>query len=226
LFLYARQDAEGSILSLTRAAELQPNYADGLSWLAWIHQIQGDSAIGLEHAKRAVLVNPLSGEAISNLTLSYLANGNYEQALAQSLHNQHVLPSWPTAKFYEALALYHQGRFADAQIAFTDLSVQWARDGAEAGLALTYVATGNQSAARQVLADIEDREDYFSIGLIHTALGEKELALETFNKVEDWGPWTALVVRHFFPEVLGSLADESQYQEMLNSMNRSWGLSH
>jgi TolB-like protein/Flp pilus assembly protein TadD len=226
LFLYARRDAEGSIRALTRAAELQPNYADGLSWLAWMHQVQGDSAIGLDYAKRAVVVNPLSGEAISNLTLSYLANGNYEQALAQSLHNQQVLPFWPTAKFYEALALYHQGRFADAQVALTGLSVDWTRAGAESTLALTYVATGDQSSARQVLANIEDREDYFSIALIHVALGEKELAFEAFNKVEDWGPWTALVMRHFFPEVLRSLAGDSRYQGLLNKMYRSWGLKH
>jgi len=209
---------------LTRAAELQPNYADGLSWLAWMHQVQGDSAIGLDHAKRAVVVNPLSGEAISNLTLSYLANGQYEQALAQSLHNQQVLPSWPTAKLYEALALYHQGRFADAQIALSDLSVGWTRDGAQATLALTYVAIGKLVAARQVLADIEDREDYFSIGLVNVALDETELAFEAFNKVDDWGAWAALVMRHFFPEVLGPLAGDSRYQELLNQMNRSWGL--
>jgi len=224
LFLYARQDAEPAIRSLTRAAELQPNYSDGLSWLAWAHQVQGDPEIGLDYAKRAVVVNPLSGEAISNLTLSYLANGNYEQALAQSIHNQQVLPSWPTGKFHEAIALYHQGRFADAQIKLTDLSVGWARDGAEAVLALSYVATGDLPAARQVLADIEGREDYFSIGLIYVALDERELAFETFNKIESWGSWPALVMRHFFPEILGSLAGDDRYQEMINRMNRSWGL--
>jgi len=224
LFLQVRRDAEGSIRALTRAAELQPNYADGLSWLAWMHQVQGDSAIGLSHAKHAVVVNPLSGEAISNLALSYLANGHYEQGLAQSLHNQQVLPSWPTAKLYEAMALYHQGRFADAQIALTDLSVGWTVDGAEAVLALTYVAIGELVAARQVLADIEEREDYFSIGLVNIALDETELAFEAFNKVDDWGAWAALVMRHFFPEVLGPLAGDSRYQELLNQMNRSWGL--
>ena len=224
LFLEARRDAEGSIRALTRAVELQPNYADGLSWLAWMHQVQGDSAIGLDHAKRAVVVNPLSGEAISNLTLSYLANGHYEQGLAQSLHNQQVLPSWPTAKLYEAMALYHQGRFADAQIALTDLSVDWTVDGAEAVLALTYVAIGEQVAARQMLADIEEREDYFSIGLVNVALDETELAFEAFNKVDDWGTWAALVMRHFFPEVLGPLAGDPRYQKLLNRMNRSWGL--
>lgn len=224
LYLYARQDAEGSIIALTRSVELQPNYADGLSWLAWIHQVQGDPAIGLNYAKRAVVVNPLSGEAISNLTLSYLTNRLFEQGLAQSLHNQQVLPSWPTAKLYEALALYHQGRFAEAKIALTDLSVGWTRDGAEATLALTYVAVGDLVAARKVLADIEEREDYFSIGLIHLALDETELAFGAFNKVNGWGPWTALAMRHFFPEVLGPLAGDARYQELFSKMNRSWGL--
>ena len=224
LFLYARQDAEGSIRALTRAAELQPNYADGLSWLAWMHQVHGDPAIGLEHATRAVLVNPLSGEAISNLTLSYLANGNYERGLAQSLRNQQVLPSWPTARLYEGLALYHQGRFADAQVALSDLSVGWAGAGAESALALAYVAMGEESSARKVLADIESGGDYFSIALIHAALGETEIAFESFDNVEGWGPWTALVMRHFFPQVLGSLASDSRYRGLLDRMHRSWGL--
>ena len=224
LFLYARQDAEGSILGLTRAAELQPNYADGLSWLAWMHQVHGDPAAGLAHAKRAVVVNPLSGEAISNLTLSYLANGLYEQGLAQSLHNQQVLPSWPTAKLYEALALYHLGRLDDAQTALTDLSVGWTRDGAESVLALALVANGNPTGARRVLADIEERGDYFSIGLIHLALGETELAYAAFDKVDDWGPWTALVIRHFFPAILSPLANDVRYQDVVMKMNKAWGI--
>jgi TolB-like protein/Flp pilus assembly protein TadD len=223
LYLYALQDAQGSINALTRAAELQPNYADGLSWLAWMHQVQGDSGIGLEWAKKAVIVNPLAGEAVSNLTLSYLANGDYEQALAQSLHNQEVLPSWPTARFYQALSLYHQGSFMDAQTILADLTVSWTNAGAESTLALANLAAGDETSARKVLTGIQDSGDYFSIALVHAALGEKELAFENFNKVETWGPWAALAMRHFFPEVLGSLDSDPRYQNLLDEMHRSWG---
>jgi len=224
LYLYARQDAQGSIKSLTRAAELQPNYADGLSWLAWMHQVQGDPVMGLEWAKKSVIVNPLSGEAVSNLTLSYLATGDYKQALAQSLHNQEVLPSWPTARFYQGLALYHQGRFLEAQNVLADLSVGWTNAGAESTLALAYVASGDEASARKVLASIQHGTDYFSIALVYAALGETGLAFETFNKIETLGPWPALAMRHFFPEVLESLRSEPEYQQILDKMHRSWGM--
>lgn len=73
LFQYAKHDVPSSILALTRAVELMPNYADAQSWLAWVQQLLGNSAAGLQSAKRGVAVNPLSGEATSNLTLSLLA---------------------------------------------------------------------------------------------------------------------------------------------------------
>ena len=65
-------------------------------------------------------------------------------------------------------------------------------------------------------------EGYFSIGLVNVALNETELAFEAFNKVDDWGPWASLVMRHFFPGAFGPLAGDSRYQELLNKMNRSW----
>ena len=169
-------------------------------------------------------MNPLSGEAVSNLTLSYLATGDYKQALAQSIHNQEVLPSWPTARFYQGLALYHQGRFLDAQNVLTDLSVNWTKSGAESTLALTYIALGDEISARKVLAGIQKGVDYFSIALVYAALGEKEMALETFNKVENWGPWAALAMRRFFPEILDSLHSDPRYPLLLDEMHRNWGI--
>lgn len=179
--------------------------------------------MGLESAKRGVAVNPLSGEAISNLTLSYLATGDYEKALAQSLHNQTVLPSWPTAQFYEGLALYHLGRFEEVQARLEGVSVDWADSGAESTLALAYIASGNEVAARELLALMEHAGDPFSTGLVYAALGENEKALALFGQIERWNTWPPLAMWHFFPNVLGPLTETSRYKALFEKMRKDWG---
>lgn len=223
LFRYAQQNAPAAISALTHAVELKPNYADAQSWLAWVQQVQGDSALGLESARRGVAVNPLSGEAISNLTLSYLASGDYEKALAQSLHNQTVLPSWPTAQFYEGLALYHLGRFKEVQARLEGVSVDWTDSGAESLLALSFIASGDLAAARELLSGIEGSDDPFSTGLVYAALGETENAFTRFNQIQRWNAWPPLAMRHFFPDVLGPLAEDPRYQALFKKMREDWG---
>jgi TolB-like protein len=221
---YAQQSAAESIKALTRAVELKPNYADAQSWLAWVQQVQGDSAAGLQSAKKAVTVNPLSGEAISNLTLSLLTNGQYEKALAQSRHNQTVLPSWPTAQFYEGLALYHLGRFTEVQALLENVSVDWTDHGAESLLALSFMASGDEAGARDVLASFEGSGDPFSEGLVYLALGEHDVAFARFEQVIQWNAWPALAMRHFFPDVLGPLSEDPRYQAFYREMVADWGI--
>ena len=224
LYEYAQQNAAESITALTRAVELQPNYADAQSWLAWVRQLHGDSAAGLLSARRAVTVNPLSGEAVSNLTLSFLTNGDFEKALAQSRHNQTILPSWPTAKFYEGLALYHLGRFTEVQALLENVNVDWTDYGAESLLALSLLAAGDEAGARDMLASFEDSGDPFSVGLVYLALGEAGEAFAHFERVAQWHAWPVLAMRYFFPEVLGPLADNPRYQEFFREMAADWGM--
>ena len=224
LYEYAQQNAAESIVALTRAVELKPNYADAQSWLAWVRQVHGDSAAGLQSARRAVTVNPLSGEAVSNLTLSFLTNGDFEKALAQSRHNQTILPSWPTAKFYEGLALYHLGRFTEVQALLENVNVDWTDYGAESLLALSLLAAGDEAGARDVLASFEDSGDPFSAGLVYLALGETEEAFARFERVTEWHAWPVLAMRYFFPEVLGPQADNPRYQEFFREVAADWGM--
>jgi len=224
LFYYAQQKAPQAIIELRRAVELMPNYADAQSWLAWTLLLAGEPEAGLQSAKRAVAVNPLSGEAVSNLTLSYLAMRDYEKALMQSRHNQTILPSWATPKFYEGLALYHLGRFTESQERLDQLSVDWTENGAESLLALSFIATGDEVAARHVLAQIEKGGDAFSTALVYLALGEYDRAIDSFEQVKRWHAWPVFALRYFFPRLLGALAAEDRYQEFFEQMNEDWGI--
>ncbi len=220
----ARQDGANAIRELTRSVELRSSYAEAHNWLGWVNQLMGNGPEGLVSAKRAVALDPLSGEAISNLALSHLAVGEYAPALSEARHVLDVLPSWSTAKFYEGLALYHLARFSEAQFVLQDLSVAWADAGASAAFALALVASGDVTAAREKLTQIETTDDLFSAGLVYTALGETEKAFARFQSIDNWRPWATLAMRHFYPLVLKPIREDARYDTILGEINRSWGV--
>ncbi len=219
-----RQEGPEAVRQLRRAIELRPSYAEANNWLSWVHQLLGHRKEALESAKRAVELDPLSPEAVSNLSLSYLANGESERALAEAGRVREMQSAWATGAFYEGLSLYHLGRFGEAKSVLRDLSVPWAGSGPLATLALAHVASGDSSAARELLARIEGAADPFAAGLVHAALGEDEDAFDAFQRVDRWSDWPTLSVRYFYPDVWGPLRDDPRYRELLREVDDSWEL--
>ncbi len=148
LLLSNRNQGPAAVKELSQAIELRPSYAEAHNWLGWVHLLLGHPQEGLESATRAVALDPLSGEAVSNLALAYLAIGKHEIALSEARRVQDTLPSWPTGKLYEGLALYHLARLTEAHSVLQHLSVPWTDSGASAAQALVLVATGDLIEAR------------------------------------------------------------------------------
>jgi TolB-like protein/Tfp pilus assembly protein PilF len=205
--------------------DLQPSYAEAHNWLSWVHQLLGHPNEALESAKRAVELNPLSPEAVSNLSISYLENGAFEQALAEAQRDRELGSSWGSGRFYEGLALYELERFEEAKSVLQDLSTPWADVGPRATLALVHVAAGDHEKARAMLAQFEDTGHAFAAGLIHAALGDKEAAFDAFRRVERWGDyWPTLAVRHYYRDVWNRLRADPRYEQLLRAVDHSWGL--
>lgn len=219
-----RHDGPAAIRELARSVELRPSYAEAQNWLSWVHQLLGHRNDALESAKRGVELDPLSPETVSNLSLSYLANGEYENALAQARRADEIQPSWGTARFYEGLALYHLGRFAEAESVLENLAVPWAGSGPLATLALVHVVSGDTAEARELLARIEESGHPFAGGLVHAALGEKDDAFDAFQRVGRWSEWPTLSVHYLYDDVLGPLREDPRYEELIGEVDLSWGL--
>ncbi len=217
-----RHEGPAAIQELERAVELRPSYAEAHNWLSYLHQLLGRPNDALESAKRAVELNPLSPEAVSNLSLSYIANGEYEKALIEARRVRELHSDWATGLLYEGLALYHLGRFTEAQSVLRNLSVPWAGLGPRATLALALVASGDSSGARELLARIEEAADPFAAGLVHAALGEEEAAFKAFRHVGRWSDWPTLSVHYYFRDVLDKLRDDPRYRDVLREVDRSW----
>ena len=218
-----RREGPEATRELNRAVALRPGYAEAHNWLSWVHLLLGNRREALESAKRSVELNPLSAEGVSHLFWSYLTHGEGEKALAEARRTREIQPDWTTGPFCEALALYHVGRFAEAGSLLRDLSVPWAGSGPRATLALVRAATGDQAAARDLLAEIASA-DPFAAGLVHAALGESEAAFEAFERADLSGYWPTLAVHHLYPDVWSRLRLDPRHRELLHQIDQAWGM--
>jgi len=222
---FARHEGPESILALNRAIDLQPSNGGAYSWLSWGSLLFGDVDEGIKNGKRAVAVDPLSGEAVSNLALSFLSKGEYEKGLTESQHSLQLLPEWSTARLYKGAALYHLGRYAEAENVLTGLTVEWAGSGASSALALAMLAQGDNAGALGLLKTLEQSDDPFSAGLVHAALGDFDSAYQSWLHGDNWNAWSTIAMRYLYPDVLGPLRDDPLFAEIIANLDRKWGLN-
>ncbi len=222
---YRNREGSDAIRELELAVDLRASYADAYSWLRWVHSLVGHPNEVLEMAKRGVELDPLSPENLSGLSMAYLIHGDGERAVEEARRAREIQPDFATTHLYEAVALYHLGRMAEAKSILQDLTVPWAGSGPFATLALAHVATGDTARAREMLDRLREFDEPFEVGVVHAALGEEEMAFEAFQEVDRWEAWPTLAARYLFPEVLGPLREDPRYDRLLLEVNRSWGLN-
>ncbi len=222
---YRNREGSDAIRELQLAVDLRASYADAYSWLRWVHSLVGHPNEALEMAKRGVELDPLSPENLNGLSIAYLIHGDGERALEEARRAREIQPDFATTHFYEAVALYHLGRMAEAKSILQDLAVPWAGSGPFATLALAHLATGDTARAREMLDRLREVDEPFEVGVVHAALGEQEMAFEAFREVDRWEPWPILAARYLYPEILGPLRDDPRYDQLLRSMDLAWGLT-
>jgi TolB-like protein/DNA-binding SARP family transcriptional activator/tetratricopeptide (TPR) repeat protein len=214
-----------AIRELTRAIDLMPTYGQAYDWLSWTWQCLGRRGQALDCARRAVELEPLLREAVSNLSATLMASGRLEEALAEARRTRELGPDWSSGAFYEGVALYRLGRFAEAQSVLQGLVVEWTGSGPQAALALACTGAGDTARARRLLSELEAAGEWFSSGLVHAALGDPGAAFAAFEQVVEWGAyWPTLALHQYFPDVTTSLADDARFKGMLANVHRAWGL--
>jgi len=209
---------------LNQAVELQPGYAEAYNWLSWVLQLLGHAEDALVCAARSIELNPLSPEAIHNVMSSNMANGHFGRGLREARRIEELGMYDTTPQFYEAMALHHLGRFDKAVELLEGLEVEWAGAGPLAALALAEAARGNTDRAGEVLEAIETAGGPFEAGLVHAALGDAGRAFECFGQIRQWGQWPALVLHHYYPEVLGPLRADKRFGPLLTALRAFYGL--
>ena len=206
-----------------------PGHADAHSWSAWVSLAVGEVDQALSHARRTVRLDPLSAEAVSNLALSLLAAGDPVGCLAEARRAAVLSPGYTTARYYEGLALFDQGRFSESVETLTPLgtthagglTTPWAGQAPDAALAIGHVSTGNLAAAREVLDAIDTRAFPVEAGLVHLALGDTDQAHDLFAGPVPPGYGSAMLFHLHFPDLWQRLTADRR-RDLEGRIARAW----
>ena len=219
-----RRKGKDAIKNLEKAVELRPSNADAHAWLCWILLLTGDSRKGLKSARTAVTYNPLSQESLSNLSLSLLSIRDYEGALHEARRLLEVQPDFTTGRLEEGVALYHLGRYEEANEVLRDLLVPWAGNGPLITRILCCIKSGDKAEAEKLIKEI--KQDEFARSLFFAANGETELAFQTINRIEQWNYWEILSIFHYYPDLLDPIRLDKRFNQILKKVNRNWGITN
>ena len=223
LLYTSRQEGRDAIQALKKAVKLRPGYANAHNKLSWIYQLMGNKQQSLESAEKAVDLDPFSPEAIINLAYSHLINDHFSDALKYAKKAYELQPDWPTVSFYMALMHFHRGNPEESQKHVEGLVVPWTCNGPQLLLALIDI----QSQKKQTTYNLEyfSREkDFFSQGILHTVLKDKEKAFEAFENIPSWEPWPTQVMHHLFPNELKDIKKDSRFLTLSEHIDRDWGM--
>lgn len=217
-------DGATAVRWLKQAVERQPGYAEAHNWLSWVLQLLGYADEALACASTSIELNPLAPEAIHNLMSSNMACGGFGRALREARRIEELGMYEDTPRFYEAVALHHLGRFDAAVDLLDGVVIEWAELGAQSALAVAEAARGNSKRAESVLAEIESGGDDFCSALVRAALGRHDEALDIMASIEQWGQWPALVLHHYYPEILAPLRASPRFGAIMTSLRQYYGL--
>jgi len=230
-FLHAAEgEGPGLIRELQRAEELRPSYAQAYSLLGWYYPLLGRPDAGRRSARRAVQLDPFAPEAWVNVALGHLTTGRPDSALAPARHTRELQGDYSAAPFYEAVALHELDRSDEAAALLRDVELGWAPFAPRTTAVLTRLSEGDSVPARELLLTLPTTgHALFYRGLLHAALGDREAAFDAFRRVEGWSRspllgWPNVSLRYLYPGVLEPLREDPRYRELIQEINRSWGL--
>ena len=216
-------DWAGSEREFKRAIELNPNYEPGHDWYAMFLAEIGRPREGLEEAKRAQGVDPLSPRANTVVCwLSYFSR-QYDNAIEEAHKALELDSAYMSGYWCSGMAYSQKGDSANA-IAELQRAVTLSGHSTEqqAWLGYTYAVAGKRDDAQRILNNIKSAatRQYVSpyrIAQVYTGLGDKDRAFEWWKKARD--ERTQFLIYFAGWPANDSLRSDPRYRELLHSMH-------
>jgi len=207
---------------LSTAIELNPGYASAYQWRAVSLASTGRVEEGVNMARRAQELDPLSLIINAYLGFAYYESRNYDSAADQCKKTLELDPNFAVAHSYLALAYAQKGAY--------ELSLGEARKGVELSggaanlkvmLAVVTAAAGKRIEAQQMAVQLAGaaHEGYLNpaeIGVIYAQLGEKDRAFQWLETAYEEGSiWTAFLKSE---PALDSLRSDPRFARLLREV--------
>ena len=166
-----------------RAIELNPGYATAHQWYAIMLAEEGRDREALEHAERAVALDPLAGVMQQTLALVNYFGRRYERAGAEGRRALELAPHLTLARQVVARSLVERGRATEA---LRFLSEPPATTPEElAVLAIACSRSGDEARAAAIVKDLSSRDPQPLGALVrwYAATGDTDRALAAFEQM-------------------------------------------
>ena len=91
--------------------------------------------------------------------------------------------------------------------------------------------SGDPEGARALLTELSAEGHAFDRGLVLSAIGQNEAALESLSRARFDGfdfavtYWPTVATRYLFPTAWDRLRDHPRYDDLVRRIDRSWGLA-
>jgi serine/threonine protein kinase/Tfp pilus assembly protein PilF len=180
-------DLKGAEEYYKRAIELDPNLALAHHWYGFYFTSQGRFDEGITEMKRGLRLDPLSPAIIGNVAFGYELAGEYDSASVYLDRLAEIDGSNSSAVIHtrKSNIYIRQGKYAEA-IDEGRTAVAGKDQFSFESLAAAYALSGQTGKARETLAELlESISGYYppvGIGFIYCVLGDREKALEYFEK--------------------------------------------
>lgn len=196
-FFYER-DWVNAERNYRRSIELNPNYTSAYHWYAWFLLSMRRFDEAQEQIETAQVLDPNSLIVHTIRGLPFYYRKQFDQAIEQYERILEVDPTLTHANYYLGSALAHSGRIDEAIAEFEKLTRIAPLQQTSALLAYCYGVAGKRARAREILNYLKklEPEKYVSpyvLAIIHTGLGENQLALEQLERAQTenalWQVW-------------------------------------
>ena len=213
----------GAEREFKRALKMNPSYATASHWYGEFLALMGRFGESIAKMTKAQELDPLSLPINTDLGQSFFFARQYNQAEEQFHRTLEIDPNFVRAHVLLGDCYEQMLRYDEAEAEFQKaVDLSGGKTLAMAALGHAYAMSGKGSAAQKMLDDMMElaRQDYVSpydIAVIHTGLGERDLAFAWLNKAcQDRSVW--LVCLQVDPR-LDSLRQDARFTDLLQGVN-------
>jgi len=211
-------DWSGAEREFLRAIELNPSYASAYQWYALHLGHSGRFEEGIEAAKKAVELDPLSPVMICTLFEEYYLARQYDRAAEQCERAMKLEPDFALVH-YSLGHIYIQKRMLDQAIAELEKATSQSTEPEyKAVLAYAYAVEGRKERAREVYKELIEAPkgrnlSDLDLAVVHVGLGEKEEAIALLEKAcEDKSD---SLKHHLVSPLYDSLRSDRRFDKLL-----------
>lgn len=201
-----------------RAIELNPNSAPAHHWYSFGLSLMGRFDEAFREAKRAQEIDPLSLPINANVGVIFSMARQYDQAIEQYQKTIEMDPNFYFTHFLLGLVYVQKGMHDEAVSELQKARTLSDYPDTIALLGYTYAVSGKKKEALKLLDELSRRRyvQPFAKAMIYTGLGDKDRALEWWEKAyedRDWHVWVLKEVSFFEP-----LRSEPRFQDLLRRL--------